>query len=112
MNSTRSGLKGHPANGLHPVALAHEDLERLHHLRQHRRAARGAEKSAHTTGQRVADGVAALVGSWRFIIVQSALLALWIGANALGWVKAWDPYPFILLTSPYPSRRPTRHRSS
>ena len=97
MNATRNGLIGTLPNGLLAVALEHEDLERLHSRRQHRRMARGAETPARTTGQRVADGVATLVGSWRFIIVQSALLVLWIGANVLGWVKAWDPYPFILL---------------
>ena len=55
-----------------------------------------------TTGERVADGVAARVGSWPFIIVQSILLALWILANTLlirDWLggKPFDPYPFILL---------------
>lgn len=48
-----------------------------------------------TFAQRAADGVAALVGSWRFILVQSLVLALWIVAN-LGHAR-WDPYPFILL---------------
>lgn len=85
-----------PLNGL-KAALEHEDLDRLHHLRQRRRAARAKPQAERTIGQRVADGVAALVGSWRFIIVQSVLLGLWIGANVLGWVNAWDPYPFILL---------------
>ena len=46
---------------------------------------------------RMADRVTALVGSWRFIIVQSVLLVLWIAANILAWTRAWDPYPFILL---------------
>jgi uncharacterized membrane protein len=55
-----------------------------------------------TTGERVADGVAAGVGSWPFIIVQSALLGLWILANGLligDWLggEPFDPYPFILL---------------
>ena len=60
-----------------------------------------------STGQRIADAVARNVGSWRFIIIQSSLLALWIAANAAfalhdyavsGFdLKAWDPYPFILL---------------
>jgi uncharacterized membrane protein len=50
----------------------------------------------------VADAVAATVGSWPFIIVQSLLLAMWIVANAIligGWIagKPFDPYPFILL---------------
>ncbi|HYU57090.1 MAG TPA: DUF1003 domain-containing protein [Actinomycetota bacterium] len=55
-----------------------------------------------TPGERVADLVAARVGSWPFIIIQSTLLALWIVANALilgDWIggKPFDPYPFILL---------------
>jgi uncharacterized membrane protein len=55
-----------------------------------------------TLGERVADGVAAGVGSWPFIITQSALFVLWILANAFiisDWIggKPFDPYPFILL---------------
>jgi len=54
-----------------------------------------------TTGQRIADGVAAIVGSWPFMIVQSVLLMCWMAANAylaIHWRDtAFDPYPFILL---------------
>jgi uncharacterized membrane protein len=50
-----------------------------------------------TYGEYLADQIAALVGSWRFIIVQSAILALWIVLNVVAWVQHWDPYPFILL---------------
>ncbi len=55
-----------------------------------------------TRGERVADGVAARVGSWPFIIVQSTLLVVWLFANGLlirDWLggKPFDPYPFILL---------------
>lgn len=55
-----------------------------------------------TRGERIADAVAARVGSWPFIIVQTTLLALWIVGNALlirDWFsgKPFDPYPFILL---------------
>lgn len=50
-----------------------------------------------TVGQRSADRVTALVGSWKFIIIQSILLTLWIMANVIAWIKHWDPYPFILL---------------
>ncbi len=50
-----------------------------------------------TIGQRVADRVAATVGSWPFIIIQSIILALWIVVNSLAWINHWDPYPFILL---------------
>jgi uncharacterized membrane protein len=55
-----------------------------------------------TPGERIADAVAARVGSWPFIIVQTSLLALWIVGNAFlirDWIggKPFDPYPFILL---------------
>jgi uncharacterized membrane protein len=59
-----------------------------------------------TLGQRVADQVATAVGSWPFIIVQSLLLCVWMAINIYlavmvrshpGFLKSWDPYPFILL---------------
>ena len=48
-------------------------------------------------GDRMADRIAAIVGSWRFIMIQSVLLIGWIGVNTIAWVSHWDPYPFILL---------------
>ncbi len=50
-----------------------------------------------TVGQRVADSVAATMGSWTFIIAQSVVLLIWIVLNVIGWMNHWDPYPFILL---------------
>jgi len=50
-----------------------------------------------TRGEHVAIAVAQIVGSWTFIIVQSLFLAAWIVLNVVGWVRHWDPYPFILL---------------
>ncbi len=50
-----------------------------------------------TFGERVADGFAAVVGSWPFIIVQSLLLGAWVILNVCLVVFRWDPYPFILL---------------
>jgi uncharacterized membrane protein len=62
------------------------------------RLAHHQEHAEHlTVGQRVADSVAAMIGSWRFIIVQSVFLAAWITLNVVGYVYQWDPYPFILL---------------
>jgi uncharacterized membrane protein len=49
-----------------------------------------------TFADRAADQVVAIVGSWRFILVQSFLLALWIAVNIAGGAR-FDPYPFILL---------------
>jgi uncharacterized membrane protein len=50
-----------------------------------------------TRGDKIADAVAATVGSWRFIIIQSIVLAFWLVANSIAWAFAWDPRPFILL---------------
>jgi uncharacterized membrane protein len=50
-----------------------------------------------TRGQQLADRVAATIGSWRFILIQSSAITLWIAGNVLVGGKAWDPYPFILL---------------
>ena len=50
-----------------------------------------------TLGERVADKVADTIGSWRFIIIQSLLIVLWITLNVVAWIEHWDPYPFILM---------------
>ena len=50
-----------------------------------------------TNGQKVADRVASTMGSWRFIVIQSAILVFWIIANVTAFIFHWDPYPFILL---------------
>lgn len=61
------------------------------------RPARNRTKLPAALGQQVADWVARTVGSWRFILIQSALLAVWIAVNATAYIERWDPYPFILL---------------
>src|SRR5258708_31601468 len=50
-----------------------------------------------TTGQRIADKLATVMGSWAFIIIQSIILMCWITLNVIAWINHWDPYPFILL---------------
>ena len=74
-------------------------LKELRRLRQGARAIVGADKADYqlTLGQRIADQVAATMGSWRFIIIQTALLFVWIVLNVTAFVERWDPYPFILL---------------
>ncbi len=37
------------------------------------------------------------MGSWRFILTQSGILAIWVALNVVGIVAHWDPYPFIFL---------------
>ena len=51
-----------------------------------------------TFGERLADRVAAIGGSWGFIVGFCVFLVAWAGLNA--WVlvqSAFDPYPFIFL---------------
>ncbi len=48
-------------------------------------------------GQRLADSVANGMGSWRFIIIQSVIVIVWMGLNVVAFIKSWDPYPYILL---------------
>ena len=50
------------------------------------------------TGARIADAVAGFIGSWRFIIIQSAIFVVWVIVNTLWLFEGyqWDPYPFIL----------------
>jgi len=50
-----------------------------------------------TTGQKAADFVAQIVGSWKFVIIQSIMLTIWIILNLTAWILHWDPYPFILM---------------
>jgi uncharacterized membrane protein len=51
-----------------------------------------------TFGQRIADRVAEIGGSWSFIIGFFAFIFVWISINT--WIlldRSYDPYPFILL---------------
>ena len=50
-----------------------------------------------TKGRRIADAIATTMGSWRFIVIQSIILAIWIILNITAYIERWDPYPFILL---------------
>ena len=83
------------------VAIVHrlreEELKQLQLLRKSRQTRPARPTQPLTFGERVSDGVAAVMGSWNFIIVQSLLLIVWIALNVTAYVEHWDPYPFILL---------------
>ena len=72
-------------------------LSELRALRRSQRTLGPRVVAPLTLGQRIADQVAATMGSWRFIIIQSALLVVWVALNITAYVHHWDPYPFILL---------------
>lgn len=85
-------------HGLHEAeqSLLHE----LRAVRKRARAEHHAQQQAAqelTMGQKIADGVAATMGSWNFIIVQSVILLIWVVLNITAFIEHWDPYPFILL---------------
>ncbi len=55
---------------------------------------------AKTFGQRTADKVASFGGSWTFIIIYLAFLAVWVIWNSyifFSTPNAFDPYPYILM---------------
>lgn len=85
-----------------------KELQILESLRDHRRKHRKdfpSNISSHvesyapglTAGQKISDAVAKTVGSWKFILIQSACIFIWIVYNSINNTNAWDPYPFILL---------------
>jgi uncharacterized membrane protein len=73
----------------------HDILNQLRKRARERRPPQEAPAALSSAG-RAADLVAAIVGSWRFIAIQSALLVGWIVFNAVSPQRV-DPYPFILL---------------
>src|SRR5262249_48668568 len=80
---------------MHALHTTEERL--LNELRGVRRTNRSRKPPQLTMGQRIADDVAAMMGSWTFIIIQSGILFVWIVLNITAFVQNWDPYPFILL---------------
>jgi uncharacterized membrane protein len=47
-------------------------------------------------GARIADRVTGYLGSWRFIAIQTVIVAIWVIGNIV-LLFHFDPYPFILL---------------
>jgi uncharacterized membrane protein len=43
------------------------------------------------------ETIARTFGTARFLVIQTVIVAIWIGLNAVSWALQWDPYPFILL---------------
>jgi uncharacterized membrane protein len=64
---------------------------------QYRHPVNRAAFEAAPVGARVADRVTGFMGSWRFLVIQTVVVAFWLAANVLLLTKPFDPYPFILL---------------
>jgi uncharacterized membrane protein len=56
-----------------------------------------AAAQVRTRGDRVAERLAAWVGSWTFLIGQAVILVAWMAVNITAYIRHWDPYPFVLL---------------
>jgi uncharacterized membrane protein len=87
--------------GRHPDQLGDSERKALEHAVQRRTLSEDPAQKliARTTlGERVADRVARLGGSWTFIGLCLLFLLAWIALNdtVLG-ARAFDPYPFIFL---------------
>ena len=74
--------------------LSQRLMDRLETLPPHPNEALDATR---TLGERVADRVAAIAGSWTFILIFLLILASWMAINVSQGTGAFDPYPFILL---------------
>jgi uncharacterized membrane protein len=61
-----------------------------------RRLSLGAHYDPEAFG-RFSESIARFLGTGRFLMAQTVLVAFWIAANAIAWRFRWDKYPFILL---------------
>jgi uncharacterized membrane protein len=43
------------------------------------------------------EAIARFLGTARFLVAQTVIVAIWIAINAVAVGLRWDPYPFILL---------------
>ncbi len=81
--------------------LRDEERRILDAIRRRMTVSRNVQQSYDqqmTLGERMADRLADMAGSWTFILVFLGLIALWILFNATQLLfNAFDPYPFILL---------------
>ena len=75
-------------------------LHHIHHVQRTSRDVREIVDEQATFGEHLSDKVAAIGGSWKFIMVFAAVLLGWMLLNTeiLGKLgRAFDPYPFIFL---------------
>jgi uncharacterized membrane protein len=56
----------------------------------------GARYDADAFG-RMSEAIARFFGTGKYLVGQTVFVIFWIILNAVGLVRHWDPYPFILL---------------
>ncbi len=72
-------------------------VERFIHRRHVSRNVAREYASKRSLGERVADRVAQVGGSWGFISGFGVFLVVWMLVNSVLLARAFDPYPYILL---------------
>ena len=77
LKKTLHHRKLNPDDHKHPVNVLHHDEA--------------------TFGEMLADKISAGIGSWTFLIVQTCAVICWLTLNVIGFMRHWDPFPFILL---------------
>jgi uncharacterized membrane protein len=77
LKQTLHHRKLNPDDHQHPVNVLHHDEA--------------------TFGEMLADKIAAGIGSWTFLIIQTCGVLTWLTLNIIGFMRHWDPFPFILL---------------
>jgi uncharacterized membrane protein len=77
------------------------EQEVIKSLRDHELISRDVDvepRREWTIGERLADKISVFGGSWTFLIIFFAFLAIWMAVNSVVLAaKPPDPYPFILL---------------
>ena len=82
-------------SGQHPIkATLHRHKAGID---EHKHVVNVVHHDEATFGERIADAAASGIGSWRFLIIQTIAVSLWVTLNIVGLVNRWDPFPFILL---------------
>ena len=79
------------------MSISADELKQVVRARNFRSVVNQAHVEQATWSEHLADRIASSIGSWRFLIIQTVLVTLWVAINLIGIGLHWDPYPFILL---------------
>jgi uncharacterized membrane protein len=85
------------------TGLSERDQRMIHHLAKRLHVARDVNsllQEQQTFGERLADRVAQLGGSWAFIMIFTGMLIAWVVVNTVVLARfggGFDPYPYIFL---------------
>jgi len=97
-----SFMRGDPRVTLELLTALTARLRRTDELLRHRvsRNVNQEEALRMTFADRAADRIAEFGGSWKFISAFMAFLTFWVIVNSwLFFSRAFDPYPFLLLST-------------